>query len=95
MNPWVGRNAWQLRILRPTAGRGEANQDVALVMGVDQGLARQLHGDGIKTVQALATLLGYVQRLSDLKRPWGAGMRKVGTSAARILLNAEVLTTRQ
>ena len=72
--------------------KAEASQDVSLVMGVDQGLARQLHGDGIKTVQALATSLD-VQRLSDLKRPWGAGMRKVGASAARILLNAEVLVS--
>ena len=57
--------------------KAEASQDVSLVMGVDQGLARQLHGDGIKTVQALATSLD-VQRLSDLKRPWGAGMREGG-----------------
>ena len=34
-------------------------------------------------------------RLSELKRPWGAKQQKVGKKADRILLNAEVLTTKQ
>lgn len=72
--------------------QAEANQDVALVMDVDQGLARQLHADGITTPQELLSTLD-AQRLAGLKRPWGSGLRKVGASASRILLNAEVLTT--
>ncbi len=39
---------------------------------------------------------GYdANRLSELKRPWGAKQQKVGKKADRILLNAEVLTTKQ
>ena len=68
--------------------------DVSLVMDVDQGLARQLHGDGIVTAGELVA--GYdATRLSELKRPWGAKQQKVGKKADRILLNAEVLTTKQ
>ena len=69
-------------------------QDVSLVMEVDQGLARQLHDEGICTAAELVS--GYdANRLSELKRPWGAKQQKVGKKADRILLNAEVLTTKQ
>ena len=37
--------------------RAEARKDVSLVMEVDQGLARKLHGDGIETAQQLAVRL--------------------------------------
>jgi predicted RecB family nuclease len=67
-----------------------AQQDVSIVMDVDQGLANQLRSDGIITVQQLISSFD-AQRLSDLKRPWGAGQQKVGKKAARILVNAEVL----
>ena len=68
--------------------------DVSLVMDVDQGLARQLHSDGILTAGELVA--GYdANRLSELKRPWGTKQQKVGKKADRILLNAEVLTTKQ
>jgi predicted RecB family nuclease len=68
--------------------------DVSLVMDVDQGLARQLHEDGICSAGQLVA--GYdATRLSGLKRPWGAKQQKVGKKADRILLNAEVLTTKQ
>ena len=74
--------------------RALEQQDVSLVMEVDQGLARQLHGDGILTAGELVA--GYdANRLSELKRPWGAKQQKVGKKADRILLNAEVLTTKQ
>jgi predicted RecB family nuclease len=59
-------------------------------MDVDQGLARQLHSDGITTPQELVSGMD-IQRLSDLKRPWGARQQKVGKKAASILLNAKVL----
>ena len=74
--------------------RALEQQDVSLVMDVDQGLARQLHSDGICTAAELVS--GYdATRLSELKRPWGAKQQKVGKKADRILLNAEVLTTKQ
>jgi predicted RecB family nuclease len=74
--------------------RALEQQDVSLVMDVDQGLARQLHSEGICTAAELVA--GYdATRLSELKRPWGAKQQKVGKKADRILLNAEVLTTKQ
>jgi predicted RecB family nuclease len=74
--------------------RALEQQDVSLVMEVDQGLARQLHTDGICTATELVS--GYdATRLSELKRPWGAKQQKVGKKADRILLNAEVLTSKQ
>ena len=72
--------------------RAVEQQDVSLVMEVDQGLARQLHADGINTAAELVS--GYDStRLSELKRPWGAKQQKVGKKAEKILLNAEVLTS--
>ena len=74
--------------------RALEQQDVSLVMDVDQNLARQLHSDGICTAAQLVS--GYdATRLSELKRRWGAKQQKVGKKADRILLNAEVLTTKQ
>jgi len=72
--------------------QAEANNDVSLVMDVDQGLARQLHADGITTFQQLVSSFD-VQRLSDLKRPWGTQQQKVGKNAEAILQNAEVLAS--
>jgi len=69
-----------------------ANQDVSVVMEVDQGLARQLHSDGIITAQELVSNFDS-QRLSDLNRPWGKRQQKVGKKAETILLNAEVLNS--
>lgn len=72
--------------------RAEARQDVSLVMDVDQGLARTLHEDGIESAQQLVA--GFdVQRLSELKRPWGDKQQKVGKKAEKILVYAEVLTS--
>lgn len=68
--------------------------DVSLVMDVDQGLARQLHTEGIVSAGDLVS--GYdATRLSEVKRPWGTRQQKVGKKAATILVNAEVLTTKQ
>jgi predicted RecB family nuclease len=74
--------------------RALEQQDVSLVMDVDQGLALQLHSEGICTATELVS--GYdATRLSELKRPWGDRQQKVGKKADRILLNAAVLTTKQ
>lgn len=67
-------------------------QDISVVMDIDQGLARQLYMDGITTPEGLISTL-HAESLSDLKRPWGARQQKVGSKAARIFLNAEVMTT--
>ncbi len=72
--------------------QAEARQDVSLVMDVDQGLARQLHSDGITTPQELVSALD-IQHLSDLKRPWGTRQQKVGKKAGAILRNAKVLVS--
>lgn len=69
----------------------EARGDVSLVVDVDQGLARKLHEDGIESAQRLVANFD-VQRLSDLKRPWGDKQQKVGKKAEKILVYAEVLT---
>jgi len=74
--------------------QAEARQDVSLVMQVDQGLARQLHGHGTCSAGELVSSYDS-NRLSELKRPWGTRLQKVGSKADRILLNAEVLTTKQ
>ncbi len=72
--------------------QAEARQDVSLVMDVDQGLARQLHADGIATFQQLISSFD-IQRLSELKRPVGGVQKKVGKKAGAILQNAEVLVS--
>lgn len=70
----------------------EARKDVSLVIDVDQGLARKLHGDGIETAYQLVTGFDAV-RLSQFKRPWGDREQKVGKKAGKILMYAEVLAT--
>ncbi len=70
----------------------EARQDVSLVIEVDQGLARRLHGDGIETAQQLAERFDTL-RLSALKRPWGDREQKVGKKAEKILMYAGVLVS--
>jgi len=71
--------------------RAEKARDVALVHGVDQGLATALKDQGIHTIN---DLLNHYQEnsLAELKRPWGKGMRKVGKSAASILLMAKAMS---
>jgi predicted RecB family nuclease len=74
--------------------RALEQQDVSIVMEVDQNLARQLHIDGVCSVGELVSSYD-ADRLSKLKRPWGTRQQKVGKIADRILLNAEVLITKQ
>lgn len=69
--------------------RAEASQDVALLPGVDQGLAWELHVRGLATRQAL--LRGMDEKtLAALRRPWGTSQTKqVGKLARDILLHAQ------
>jgi uncharacterized protein len=69
--------------------QAEARQDVSIVVDVDQGLALKLHEDGVASIRQLLGAYD-AQRLSELKRPWGDKLRKVGKAAERILVNAEV-----
>jgi predicted RecB family nuclease len=68
--------------------RAERDRDVALVSGVDQGLARALHGDGIRTAGELLSHFDQT-RLADYQRPRGKGLQRVGRRAEEILRNAE------
>lgn len=73
--------------------RAVERTDVALVVGVDQGLARRLHDDGVRTIGALTEALD-ATALAALKRPWGKREQRVGTRAApAILRSAQALHT--
>ena len=72
--------------------KAEAAKDVALVYDVDQGLAVQLHNQGVENISQLLERFD-VQSMSELKRPWGKGMQKVGKKAGMILRRAQVLQT--
>jgi len=56
----------------------------------DQNLAKVFKGEGILTIEHL--LNNYDETsLSELKRPWGKSLRKVGSSAQGILLQAKAM----
>ena len=71
--------------------RAEKERDVALVHGVDQGLAMALKDLGIHTINDLRNQF-QEDSLAELKRPYGKGMRKVGKSAGSILLMAKAMS---
>lgn len=64
--------------------------DVALVYGVDQNLARVFKGEGILTIEHLLNNHDEAS-LRELKRPWGKSLRKVGSGAQAILLHAKAM----
>jgi len=66
------------------------NNDVALVYGVDQHLARVFKNQGIANIDDMLSKYDEVT-LSELKKPWGKSFRKVGRSAKRILLQADAM----
>ncbi len=72
--------------------RAEKTQDVALVFGVDQGLALALRDRGVTTI---AELLGRFDErsLAEIKRPWGSGLRKMGKGADSILRSARAMAS--
>lgn len=60
--------------------------------GVDQGLAAQLHAQGIETIEQLAK--GFTESsLAQFQRPWGKGRKKIGGAAGAILQSAHALLT--
>lgn len=65
-------------------------QDVAIVYGVDQNLARCLKERGVETIKDLTE--GFDQdSLSEFKRPWGTREQRVGKAAKGILLQAKAM----
>jgi len=70
----------------------EEKKDVALVYELDQGTAIALKQQGIVTIEQL---LGKYDKdsLSELKKPRGKQMVRVGSGAERILQQAEALRT--
>jgi predicted RecB family nuclease len=70
--------------------RAEDRHEVALVVGVDQGLARALHEAGIHTRAELLARFNETS-LSEFERPWGERLQRVGKAASKILRNAEVM----
>jgi predicted RecB family nuclease len=70
----------------------EARGDVAVIPGIDQGLARALHAAGVRTRKEL--LLRFdATRLAALSRRSGARLRRVGKAAQSILHFAQALET--
>ncbi|MHC2994005.1 MAG: TM0106 family RecB-like putative nuclease [Candidatus Atribacteria bacterium] len=66
------------------------NSDVALVYGVDQGLARFFWEKGITKIRQL--LDNYDEAsLARVNRPWGEGVQKVGKKATKILMQAQAM----
>ena len=72
--------------------KAEATHDVALVMGVDQGLARTLRDMDVISYEQLLDQFDE-STLADVKRPRGKSLRKVGKSAAKIIVAAEALNS--
>jgi predicted RecB family nuclease len=72
--------------------RAEKSQDVAMVSGVDQGLALALREKGVETVDDFLSQYDET-RLSGFRRPWGKQGRRVGKQAASILRMARALAS--
>lgn len=69
-------------------------KDVALIEGVDQGLATALKDLDITTYRELPTRFN-VDQLAEFKRPYGKQIRKVGQAAGSILRMATVMESGQ
>jgi len=72
--------------------QAEDANDVALVQGVDQGLARALRTIGVESVAQLVERFDEAA-LAAFPRPLGNATKRVGTAAMEILRNARVLTS--
>lgn len=64
------------------------SDDVAMVYGVDQGLAVALHEEGTTTITQLVDRFD-ADSLSSFQRPWGKRRQRVGRQAGHILLQAQ------
>jgi predicted RecB family nuclease len=70
--------------------RAERIEDLAIVEGIDQGLAASLHQEGIQTISQFLDHFDE-ESLSEYKRPWGQKQQRVGKSSKRILLSAKAM----
>lgn len=70
----------------------EENKDVALVSGVDQGLATALNEIEITTAEGLLSNFDE-NTLGELQRPWGKKQQRVGKKAGSILQFAKSMIT--
>ncbi|MBI1808152.1 MAG: TM0106 family RecB-like putative nuclease [Ignavibacteria bacterium] len=70
----------------------EEMNDVALVYELDQGTAIALKQKGVTTIEGLLRHYNK-ESLAELKKPRGNKMVRVGTTAERLLLQAEALTS--
>jgi len=74
--------------------KAEENCDIALIYGVDQSLARELNRLGILSYKDLLDAFD-VERLSELKRPYGRREQRVGRVAQKIMQFAEAMKSKQ
>lgn len=74
--------------------KAEKSNDVALLFGVDQGLAKQLHQVGQHDIQALLCNFDE-ERLAEFQRPWGTKMQRVGKKASSILQMADAVANKR
>jgi len=74
--------------------KAERNNDVAMIQGVDQSLAKELKNQGIDTIEDLLNHFDE-NSLADFKRPRGIRMQRVGKQAVSILRNAKSMLTNQ
>jgi predicted RecB family nuclease len=65
--------------------RAEADQDVALVPGVDQGLARRLRAEGVERYPQLRERYD-AARLAGVERASGEHLKRVGAASAESIL---------
>jgi len=72
----------------------EDEQDLALVYGIDQGIAIALRDRGVKSIDGLLKSHNS-STLSEVKKQRGSRMVKIGKAAERILLQAEALKTKK
>jgi uncharacterized protein len=70
--------------------RAYRDQDVALVYGVDQNLAKRLKETGVTKIEKFVEKFDQ-HSLSEFKRPWGKREQKVGKKAEGILLQAKAM----
>jgi uncharacterized protein len=68
----------------------EKSLDVAIIPGVDQGLAIALHKEGIESINELLSKFDE-KRLAEFRRPWGDRIQRVGKKAESIFRMAECI----
>jgi predicted RecB family nuclease len=72
----------------------EKARDVAIVNGVDQGLAIGLRQQGIENIEQFLSHFNAAS-LAEFERPWGKATQRVGSRAASILRMARSMATGQ